>query len=42
MRSIANASNFIVPCKEAFEYSDRLWIFVEIMEAGKLTEIIVD
>ena len=40
MRSIE--SDFIVKCTEAFDFSNRLWIILELMEAGSLNKIIVD
>ena len=40
MRSVH--SDYIVRCVDAYDYSDRLWIILEMMEAGALTKIILD
>lgn len=40
MRSLD--SDFIVQCVEAYYFSNRFWIILEIMEAGKLTAIVKD
>ena len=40
MRSVQ--SDYIVRCVDAYDYSNRLWIILEMMEAGALTKIILD
>lgn len=40
MRSVQ--SDYIVKCIDAYDFTDRLWIILEMMEAGQLTKIIVD
>ena len=35
-------SDQLIKCEEVYDYQDRLWIFLELMEGGDLTNIIVD
>ena len=35
-------SDYIVKCVDAYDFSSRIWIFLEYMDAGKLTKIITD
>ena len=35
-------SDYIVKCMDAYDYSNRIWIILEMMEAGTLTKIITD
>lgn len=34
-------SEQLIRCEEVYDYQDRLWIFLELMEGGDLTNIIL-
>ena len=31
----------LIKCEEVYDYQDRLWIFLEIMEGGDMTKIVL-
>ena len=32
----------LIKCTEVYDYQDRLWVFLELMEGGDMTQIILD
>ena len=35
-------SEYIVKCEDVFDYENRIWVFLELMEEGDLTSIILN